>query len=118
MPHAKLTAIATVDTKGKGEIFKAILERHGFLVFLSPNDKVRVLGDAAANGQPYDVMVPDKYADQALDLLQTLKTQEIGQKEADFDIAVVTCKSCNGRVLIKKSLAAGLTKCPKCLADL
>jgi hypothetical protein len=118
MHHKNLVTIVTVESREKAEMFQAILERHGILVFVAPNDKVRVLGEVTISRQPFDVMVGKRSVTEAMDVLQSRKTQAVPAADGDLDITVVTCPHCRERILVRKSLLEAQKKCPKCGADL
>jgi len=118
MHHKNLVTIVTVESRTKAELFQAILEKHGILVFIAPNDKIKVLGEATISRQPFDVMVSKIDVDEAMNVLQSRKTQEVPVSADDFDITVVICRKCGERILIKKSLLDALKKCPKCYESL
>ena len=115
--HKNLIALVTVESREKAELFQSILETHGIMVFLAPNDKIRVLGEATISKQPFDVLVSKRDMDQALNVLQTRKTQAIPQADADLDLTVFTCRHCGERVLVKKSKRHTIRQCPSCLRD-
>jgi hypothetical protein len=109
--------IVTVESRPKGELFKTILEKHGIAVHLSPNDKMKILGEASEAKQPFDVIVARKDAEEALDILQSGKTHEVADMNKGFDITVLICPNCKGRYLVKKSFRKSMRQCPRCFHD-
>ncbi|MHC4600597.1 MAG: hypothetical protein ACYS47_16495, partial [Planctomycetota bacterium] len=95
--HKDLVTIATVESKKKAEIFQVILENHGISVFVAPNEKIVILGEASISKQPFDVMVERGAVEEALNTLRSRQTQEIPATATELDITAVICRKCGER---------------------
>ncbi|MHC5038464.1 MAG: hypothetical protein ACYTHM_14220 [Planctomycetota bacterium] len=87
-------AITTAASKAKGELLVQLLGTHNIQAVLTLNEKMQVLGEVSAENQPHDVWVSRACAEEALNVIQTSKTQEVAGADMDFEDLITKCPKC------------------------